>query len=299
MPEPVQVAIWNDIYKKELPRLALAKSPTQMKGWPVHLDHCFARIIMDNVVGGDVPWTEVVKSPAVKHMSTEQMAGCIEMGLNIAEGRLDLAELNARSLRMRDALKRKRKRTELETADLDPTGPAMKSAAVAKPKREGTDIRKLFDHEVSLQEKKDQETVPTSAMNEKTISSVQMLDPELPDDPLLTTRRLVINSSLTPIRKSLYLALLEVPKGNFTTYAAIASHLNTSARAVGSAMRNNPWAPEVPCHRVLASGGNIGGFGGDWGDGIKIEKKRKLLRAEGVRFDGKGRAVGTPFAAWR
>jgi methylated-DNA-[protein]-cysteine S-methyltransferase len=73
----------------------------------------------------------------------------------------------------------------------------------------------------------------------------------------------------------------------------------TCARAVGNAMRNNPYAPGVPCHRVLAGDGSLGGFGGEWGEEGKFAgEKRRLLREEGVRFDGKGRAVGEPWKGW-
>jgi methylated-DNA-[protein]-cysteine S-methyltransferase len=73
----------------------------------------------------------------------------------------------------------------------------------------------------------------------------------------------------------------------------------TCARAVGNAMRNNPFAPGVPCHRVLAGDGSLGGFGGHWGEEGKFAgEKRRLLREEGVRFDGKGRAVGEPWKGW-
>ena len=81
-------------------------------------------------------------------------------------------------------------------------------------------------------------------------------------------------------------------------------------------MRNNPFAPEVPCHRVLAGDGGIGGFGGEWekGSGVgkkglgkgkvvgmgigrsalggKQREKMEMLRGEGVGFDGNGRVVG-------
>lgn len=58
-------------------------------------------------------------------------------------------------------------------------------------------------------------------------------------------------------------------------------------------MRNNPFAPAVPCHRVLAANGSVGGFGGEWGpEGRFAGEKVKLLREEGVRFDGGGRVVG-------
>jgi O-6-methylguanine DNA methyltransferase len=48
-------------------------------------------------------------------------------------------------------------------------------------------------------------------------------------------------------------------------------------RAVGTAMNKNPFAPEVPCHRVVKSNGNLGGFGG----GPKLKIKR--LQEEGVK----------------
>lgn len=70
----------------------------------------------------------------------------------------------------------------------------------------------------------------------------------------------------------------EVPFGETVTYgelAAMAGRPN-AARAVGSAMANNPVAIVVPCHRVLASGGAIGGYGGG------LETKRTLLALEGV-----------------
>jgi methylated-DNA-[protein]-cysteine S-methyltransferase len=81
----------------------------------------------------------------------------------------------------------------------------------------------------------------------------------------------------------------------------MASHLHSSPRAVGNALRRNPFAPEVPCHRVVSTGGTIGGFkgkSGREGEGTTLPLKRKLLRGEGVRFDGKGGVLGTPFQAF-
>ena len=70
-----------------------------------------------------------------------------------------------------------------------------------------------------------------------------------------------------------------VPKGKVTTYAAIARKLNTAAyRAVGNALNKNPYAPKVPCHRVVGSDGSLTGFAGG------LEKKKRLLKAEGVAF---------------
>ena len=58
---------WTTLYRITLPSLAKQRSPAQTK-WPVHLDHCFARIILDNAVGEDRPWTKVLKSPAVNNV---------------------------------------------------------------------------------------------------------------------------------------------------------------------------------------------------------------------------------------
>lgn len=117
-------------------------------------------------------------------------------------------------------------------------------------------------------------------------------------DPSLYDSRLLIQTSgLSPYRQRVLLALLQVPRGQHTTYAALAQFLVSSPRAVGNAMRNNPFAPTVPCHRVLAADGRIGGFKGEWGEGSReTAEKTQILRAEGVRFDGKGKVVGSP---WR
>jgi O-6-methylguanine DNA methyltransferase len=73
-----------------------------------------------------------------------------------------------------------------------------------------------------------------------------------------------------------------IPKGKVTTYGLIARKLNTKAyRAVGNACRRNPYAPRVPCHRVVRSDGTIGGFGGRT-SGKSVEKKIQMLRREGV-----------------
>jgi methylated-DNA-[protein]-cysteine S-methyltransferase len=74
-----------------------------------------------------------------------------------------------------------------------------------------------------------------------------------------------------------YLVLRKVPKGKVTTYKAIALKLGCKAyRAVGRAMNKNPYAPRVPCHRVIASNGHLHGFAHG------LNKKAKMLRNEGV-----------------
>lgn len=72
-----------------------------------------------------------------------------------------------------------------------------------------------------------------------------------------------------------------IPPGKVTTYAAIARKLKTKAyRAVGNAMNRNPFAPLVPCHRVVGSDGRLTGYAGG------LDKKAKMLRDEGIPIKG-------------
>ena len=85
-------------------------------------------------------------------------------------------------------------------------------------------------------------------------------------------------STLPPFRRAALAALRRVGRGRTVTYAELARLAGTpgAARAAGSACANNPVPLWVPCHRVLASGGRIGGFSG----GLKV--KRALLELEGA-----------------
>lgn len=95
--------------------------------------------------------------------------------------------------------------------------------------------------------------------------------------------------SVTAFQSKVYLALCEVPKGYVTTYGALAKRIGcSSAQAVGGALRNNPFAPEVPCHRVVAADLSIGGFNG-MTEGPEIKRKKALLLAEGIKFDAEGK----------
>lgn len=81
-----------------------------------------------------------------------------------------------------------------------------------------------------------------------------------------------------------YAAVSRVPRGRVSTYAAIASSIGCgSARAVGQALKRNPFAPEVPCHRIIRSDLTIGGFKGKVKGGA-IACKIELLKTEGVFF---------------
>lgn len=94
----------------------------------------------------------------------------------------------------------------------------------------------------------------------------------------------------TAYESRLYALCRAIPAGKVTTYGAMAKVLTSSARAAGQALRRNPYAPEVPCHRVIAASLELGGFSGSWGPHCaSVQKKRKMLKDEGVEFDGKGK----------
>lgn len=87
----------------------------------------------------------------------------------------------------------------------------------------------------------------------------------------------------TPFQRKVWAALKTIPKGEVRTYTQIAIQIGhpTSARAVANACGKNPFAPDVPCHRVIRADGGLGGYSGEGG----VEQKRALLREEGVVVD--------------
>ena len=87
----------------------------------------------------------------------------------------------------------------------------------------------------------------------------------------------------TPFQQKVWAALRTIPRGEVRTYTDIAIQIGhpSSARAVANACGKNPYAPEVPCHRVIRSDGSIGGYSAEGGS----EKKRAMLREEGVHIN--------------
>tara|TARA_B100000212_G_scaffold254145_1_gene194693 strand:+ start:284 stop:598 length:315 start_codon:yes stop_codon:yes gene_type:complete len=78
--------------------------------------------------------------------------------------------------------------------------------------------------------------------------------------------------------------LARIPKGRVSTYGELAHALGTKAyRAVGQALNRNPHLMKVPCHRVIKSNGEIGGYA------LGADKKRELLLEEGVQVETNGR----------
>jgi methylated-DNA-[protein]-cysteine S-methyltransferase len=87
---------------------------------------------------------------------------------------------------------------------------------------------------------------------------------------------------ITQFQKRVYELCKKVPKGKVTTYKAIAKKMGTKAyRAVGTALNKNPFAPKVPCHRVV----NSSGFAGQFAKGI--DAKIGFLRKEGIKIKNK------------
>ena len=104
-------------------------------------------------------------------------------------------------------------------------------------------------------------------------------------------QRVLSSTTITDFQRRVYLALLDVPRGSTITYGELARRIGCgSAQAVGQALRKNPFAPVVPCHRVVASDGSLGGFYGQK-EGPEILRKRMMLEGEGVRFDERGKVI--------
>jgi methylated-DNA-[protein]-cysteine S-methyltransferase len=84
--------------------------------------------------------------------------------------------------------------------------------------------------------------------------------------------------------KQIYAAARQVGWGHTTTYGTLAKELGAgpeAARDVGQAMAKNPVALIIPCHRVLAAGGKVGGFSAPGGSAAKI----RMLELEGVHVE--------------
>ena len=93
-------------------------------------------------------------------------------------------------------------------------------------------------------------------------------------------KRLEECTEITPFQRKVYMELLNVPTGTTITYGELARRIGCrSAQAVGQALKRNPFAPYVPCHRVVAADGSIGGYFGKR-EGEMIEQKRKLIEEE-------------------
>lgn len=89
-------------------------------------------------------------------------------------------------------------------------------------------------------------------------------------------------SHLTAFQRRVLEETRKVPRGQVATYAQIAKRIGQpkAVRAVGQALRRNPVPIVVPCHRVIASDGSLGGYGGE----MRSRHKLQLLQLEGASF---------------
>lgn len=272
-------------------------------------------------------------------MSKEQLEAAIRLGEDILKGKADLVELDRSSLVSRgkavkkgtvvDKRKREgsgkvgaRKKGKIEKdGDESDAGHDVKHEEDAKSHSEdgktdedrklesGDEDHKGEDEKIDA-DSNNKQSQPESTQRGSISKYFTQQDKKpgkksIPEPDQNNTQeqerllRKIADSNKTSFQKQVLGLLVQIPPGHYSTYGLLSQHLNSSPRAVGNALRNNPFAPDVPCHRVLATGGGIGGFGGSWGKGGKAgendHEKKRLLNEEGVRFDGKGKAVGEPF----
>ena len=96
-------------------------------------------------------------------------------------------------------------------------------------------------------------------------------------------------------KEKVYKICCLIPKGKVATYGQLARLAGKfkAARAVGVFMKNNPDAPQIPCHRVVASDGKLTGYSGTGG----VAQKKKMLLDEGVCF--KNNKVNLDVSLWK
>lgn len=95
-----------------------------------------------------------------------------------------------------------------------------------------------------------------------------------------TEKDIQIDLKGTAFQRSVWAALLDIPRGAVKSYGDVANDIGKpkASRAVGSAVGENPVSLIVPCHRVLQKSGAVGNYG--WG----VDIKRQILRAEGLNI---------------
>ena len=86
----------------------------------------------------------------------------------------------------------------------------------------------------------------------------------------------------TEFQLKVWAYLRKIPRGSVRTYSQVAKDLGKplAARAVANAIGKNPYAPKIPCHRVIRSDGSLGGYSGKGG----VKTKRFLLKKEGIKL---------------
>ncbi len=95
----------------------------------------------------------------------------------------------------------------------------------------------------------------------------------------------MLDENAMSFAEKVYGLIKKVPPGRVTTYKEIAKALNIkSYRAVGQALKKNPYSPLVPCHRCVSSSGKVWGFKGSMNE-KQVNEKIMLLKKEGIEFN--------------
>ena len=86
----------------------------------------------------------------------------------------------------------------------------------------------------------------------------------------------------TEFQLKVWAYLRKIPRGSVKTYSQVAKDIGKplAIRAVANAIGKNPYAPKIPCHRVIRSDGSLGGYSGKGG----VKTKRFLLKKEGIKL---------------
>lgn len=109
-------------------------------------------------------------------------------------------------------------------------------------------------------------------------------DKQIDSEMIIKLNKALANKKITQLQHDVYKFLLTIPAGKVSTYKLISKEVRcNSPRAIGQVLRKNPFAPEVPCHRVVKSNLTLGGFSGSVLNKT-VDKKMKLLLSEGVKF---------------
>ncbi|KAL2051311.1 hypothetical protein ABVK25_008363 [Lepraria finkii] len=266
IPRPLQSALPTPLARP--PRSLLRPCNPRRRRWKLYLP-----TTTETTPG---PWTQRIASPAINHMTAQQLEDCISLGEAIAGGKVDLVELDQQSLAVRGKSKGRGQKGKIGPQDsTSPSSKKQKLTTKSNSKASQPDIRSAMGLPSPAPSSASPPPPPPAEMDKAITSKIHL-------------------SPLTSFRKRVLLALCQVPTGHFTTYLALSNHLSSSPRAVGNALRNNPFAPQGPCHRVGAADLSIGGFCGEWGvKGKHYREKVRLLKGRGLRLwrrrDGGGR----------
>jgi methylated-DNA-[protein]-cysteine S-methyltransferase len=158
------------------------------------------------------------------------------------------------------------------------SGPKVLRIFLPNPKREAIElVQKHFPHSRMLASKAIQELaerIEAFMRGEDIRFSLHMISIEL----------------CPPFQKQVLEAEYKIPRGRISTYGRIAAHIGTpkGARAVGTALANNPFPIIIPCHRAIRSDYTLGGFQGG------LQMKRALLAQEGITFSDEGKIISRP-----